>query len=75
MRDRILFLQQKAVEAALMPDDSKDKMLMAMWLHGELAKLDDEGVRDEDRVEFNATVKILLDEVFPLDDRGGLWLP
>lgn len=76
MRDRILFLQQKAVEAALLHPDSPDKMLMGLWLHGELAKLDEEGVADADRVEFNATVKILLEEVFPPPEApGGLWLP
>lgn len=75
--NRILFLQQKAVEAAMMPDDSPDKVLMGLWLHGELAKLDEQGVPDDLRVEFNATVKIMLDEVLPLPeaDPNGLWLP
>lgn len=77
MRDRLLFLQQKAVEAAMLPDDSPDKVLMGLWLHGELAKMDDEGVPDDLRVDFNATVKIMLDEVLPLPEAGsgGLWLP
>lgn len=77
MRDRLLFLQQKAVEAAMLPDDSPDKVLMGLWLHGELAKMDDEGVPDDLRVDFNATVKIMLDEVLPLPETGpgGLWLP
>ena len=79
MLDRIHFLQQKAIEAAQMSDDDPEKLLAGLWLHGELAKLDDQGVPDSANVEFMAAVKIMLDDVLPQpieeDVPSGLWLP
>lgn len=77
--NRILFLQQKAVEAAQMGDDDPDKLLAGLWLHGELAKLHEQGVPDSANVEFMAAVKIMLDDVLPqpIEEKppGDLWLP
>jgi hypothetical protein len=79
MLDRILELQQKAIEAAQVKNE-EERWLRGLWLHGELAKLDDQGVPEALKVEFMATVKIVLDDVLPLPDHevktnSGLVLP
>ena len=72
-------LQQKAVEAALLDDGDEDKLLHGLWLHGELARLDESGIPASCQVDFMATVKILLDEVLPVPEeeksQSGLYLP
>lgn len=78
MRERILELQRKAVEFSK-TEDEKERFLQGIWLHQQLAALDNEGVPAELRVEFMAAVKIMLDEVLPLPEEEkkpeGLWLP
>lgn len=63
--DRILDLQSLAVRWALQPD-STEKIMFGFWLHSELVSIDDSGMlKESDLVDFNATVKILIEQILP----------
>lgn len=63
--DRIKQLQQEAIKWSFVPD-CPEKTMFGFWLHGELAHLTENGlVKDEDRVDFLATVKILIEQILP----------
>lgn len=63
--DRILDLQDLAVKWAMEPP-SQDKTMFGFWLHTELASIFESGMlKESDLVDFNATVKILIDQILP----------
>lgn len=78
MKARIYELQQKGIEFAQIEDEKK-RFLRGLWLHGELAKLEQQGIPYSLEVEFMAAVKILIENVLPQPIEGetpsGLILP
>lgn len=63
--DRIYDLQTLAVYWAMEPP-SYQKTMFGFWLHGELASIYESGLlKEEDLVDFNATVQIMLDKILP----------
>lgn len=67
---RIEELQQLAVKWALQPP-SYDRTMFGFWLHDQLADLWETGLlKESDLVDFNATVKILIDQILPKPHDG-----
>lgn len=59
-------LQNKAIEFATNQNISADeKIMFGFWLNSELETLYNNGIKNEDVVDFNAIVKILFDHIFP----------
>lgn len=62
---RLKDLQDLAVRWAMEPD-SHNKTMFGFWLHGELADLDEKGlIKEDDKIDFLATVKILIEQILP----------
>ena len=66
MNTRLYELQQMAVFWA-QEQNSYPKATFGLWLHGQLELMYYEGVKEADRVDFNATLKILLDHILPTE--------
>lgn len=59
-------LQNKALEWAFRTDKTElEKIEFGFWLNNELENIYNQGISNDDAVDFNAIVKIMIDYILP----------